>query len=564
MAVDGRMPEVVDGGRITGLHCSGPLLRTGLDGLQILVRIQRALQTKAQRVGGNVLPERRVRTILGAGVGLHHIEKILAQVLLPGIHGVVGQGARGGTAERRFRLVLIGGTGLSVRGRAVIPNDLPRYVIGFKRIFFRLQSVLLIIGDTRIPERVLAVRHQDVVRAAAGQMGAFGLPSLGMPGVVAPGTIIVIPLEIFVDRTHRTHQRRGALALARQQPGQKIFPVLALEAAHAPFDDGHVLAIDILADQPRKFVTFRVVDGPIAHPHITTQRFHEGIAHGRNGHMHAGSVILEPVGKILVFLRLCADAPRFCGIERTVFAGQCPIEALVVLDRHTLVVGGAVLLPVGRRLEGWVFLQVIGGRCNFGDAVITLAPALCIPVTLNAPVPAFTVGSQCGLDTYRDLHVLEHALAAVDLTKRAVRTGDVQRMPVTDGLVRMADVIDDRLRIGVLHRRTILVHPGFVLHIRVVIQRVHLRRTATRGQHVIVVGGQQTLRVVHRIDPDIFVVIVIVGQLAVRKKARFPRVESEDDALQIRIRQIVERHRPRVIQREHQVGFHYRQLLDDQ
>ena len=242
--------------------------------------------------------------------------------------------------------------------------------------------------------------------------------------------------------------------------------------------------------------------------------------------MHPRTVILEPVGKVLVFLRLgtFADVGVFLG-NQAVGACEGPIEILVVLDGDALVVAGTVFRPVPGRLEFRVFRQVVGSRCHRPGDAIPRAGLLfsevadeCIPL----------------------LRFHTHRAAP-----HRPLTRDVE-LEVPEFFVGMVDVVDDGPGVGVGHAHPVLVHPGFIPCIRVVVQRVHLRRTSTDCQNVGVVRGQQPL--------------VFVGRIVVRLVG----VEGEQMIFQVRVGQIVEGHRTRVVQGEHQVWLDNRHFLVDE
>ena len=197
---------------------------------------------------------------------------------------------------------------------------------------------------------------------------------------------------------------------------------------------------------------------------------------------------------------------------------------LVVLDGDTLVVAGTVLGPILIRFEFRILRQVVGSRYHRHGGPIPLAGLL--------PVQVRNEAVRLRFHTHR-------AAPHRPLTR------DVE-LEVPEFFVGMVDVVDDGPGVGVGHAHPVLVHPGFIPCIRVVVQRVHLRRTSTYCQNVGVVRGQQPL--------------VFVGRIVVRLVG----VESEQMIFQVRVGQIVEGHRTRVVQGEHQVRLDNRHFLVDE
>ena len=528
MAVDGRMPQVVDGSGRAGLHLGGPWERSVNDLLQVVGIRQRALHAEAQRVGGHVLPERGV-TLVGGDL----VVQIRTQIVLPAIHGVVGQRPIGHSLVRRLGMVLIAAAHRSPLFRCTIILDLLAvHVVGLKReVLLKHPSgsvgmVLILLG-----EGVLPIRHQDVIGTAACQMVAALIQLPAHPARLrCPGAHGVGSPEVVVDGICCPHQGRSTFRRPRIEPVEKVRTIgftciqcggggiLVHEAPYPTLDNNGFLTID------DSFLT--LVDAPIANADIRPQRRGKGVAHGGNGHMHPRAVILEPVGKVLVFLRLraFADVGVFLG-NQAVGACEGPIEILVVLDGDTRVVAGTVFRPVCVRLEFRILRQVVGSRHHRpGDA---------IP---RAGLLFSEVADECIPLLRRHTHrTLPHRPLPRDV--------ELEVLEFRGGVI---DVVDDGLGVGIAHANAILVHPGFVTHVRIVVQRVHLRRTPADRQNVGVVRGQHPL--------------VFVGRIVVR----LVRMKGEQVIFQVGIGQVVEGHRTRVVQGEHQIRFDNRHILADE
>ena len=252
--------------------------------------------------------------------------------------------------------------------------------------------------------------------------------------------------------------------------------------------------------------------------------------------MHPCAVILEPVGKVLVFLRLRAGT---CVGTRTghlaVSTRVGPHELLVVHDGDALVVAGAVLRrlevaqrpPHGRLVVG-VLEQIVRGRCDHGDTSVhhtALLPLLGLKLRPDAGslIRILHPGLMDGLES-RDVH------------------GER-----SDLLLRMPEVILHLPGVCIRHPDPRSVHPGVVAHIRIVVQRIDLRRTLASRQQVIVTRAQQSLNAPGRVPGP-----------------GLGRMHGKQMIVQVGIGQEVEGHRPRIVQREHQVRLDDRKFLDDQ
>ena len=375
-----------------------------------------------------------------------------------------------------------------------------------------------------IVERVLAVRHQDVIGASARQM----LLTCLLPRCCCPGPRVVFALEVPVHRLQGVHQRCTALGSTLAQPFKEGTPVFAFKTADPTFDNAGEGTIDN---------TFgALVDASVTHPDILAQRRGKGIAHGGNGYMHPCAVILEPVGKVLVFLRLRAGTGAGTRTGHLAVSTRVgPHELLVVHDGDALVVAGAVFRrlevtqrPPHRRLVVGVLEQIVRGRCNHGDAAVhhtALLPFLGLKLRPDAGslIRILHPGLKDGLES-RDVH------------------GER-----SDLLLRMAKVVLHLPGVCIRHPHPCSVHPGVVAHIRIVVQRVDLRRTLARSQQVIVARAQKSLNAPGRVPGP-----------------GLGRMESEQMIVQVGIGQEVEGHGPRIVQREHQVRLNDRKFLDDQ
>ena len=510
VTVDGSVPEVIDGRRTFGLDPARPLPRTVHDVLQP-VRIGNVpFHAEPQRVGGDVLPERRVSII-----GCDQIFQIRTQVTFPGVHRIVGQRTPSSTHEGANGLVLIRRMDLALTAARPIIDDLfARRVVGLGRIVLRRIVV----------ERVLAVRHQDVIGAPARQM----LFTCLLPRRFCPGPRVVSALEVLVHRLQGTHQRCTALGSTLTQPFKEGTPVFTFETANPSFDNTGGCIIDD---------TFgALVDASVTHPDVLAQCRGKGVAHGGNGHVHPRAVILEPVGKVLVFLRLRAGTGAGTRTGHLAVSTRVgPHELLVVHDGDALVVAGAVFRrlevaqrpPHGRLVVG-VLEQIVRGRRDHGDAAVhhtTVQPPFGLKLRPDAGtlIRFLHPGLMDGLES-RDVH-----------GKRS------------DRLLRMPEVILHLPGVCIRHPDPRSVHPGVVAHIRIVVQRIDLRRTLARSQQVIVARAQKSLNAPGRVPGP-----------------GLGRMESEQMIVQVGIGQEVEGHRPRIVQREHQVRLDDRKFLDDQ
>ena len=430
-------------------------------------------------------------------------------------------------------MVLIAATRRPAFLRCTIILDLLAvHIVGLKReVLLKHPSGSIRESFILLGEGVLSVRHQDVIGTTACQMVAalIQLPAhparLRCPGAHGVGTP-----EVVVDGIRCPHQGRSTVGRSRIEPVEEVRTIgftriqcggggiLVHEAPYPTLDNNGFLTID------DSFLT--LVDAPIANTDVRPQGRGKGVAHGGNGHMHPRAVILEPVGKVLVFLRLraFADVGVFLG-NQAVSACKGPIEILVILDGDPLVVAGTVFRPVPRRLEFRVFRQVVGSRCHRpGDA---------IP---RAGLLFSEVADECIPLLRRHTHrTLPHRPLPRDV--------ELEVLEFRGGVI---DVVDDGLGVGIAHANAILVHPGFVTHVRIVVQRVHLRRTPADRQNVGVVRGQHPL--------------VFVGRIVVR----LVRMKGEQVIFQVGIGQVVEGHRTRVVQGEHQIRFDNRHILADE
>ena len=406
------------------------------------------------------------------------------------------------------------------------------HIVGLEReVLLKHPSGFIWIFGILLGECVLPIRHQDVIGTTACQVieALIQLPAhparLRCPGAHGVGSP-----EVVVDGLCCPHQGRSAFRRPRIEPVEEVRTIgftciqcggsgiLVDEAPYPTLDNDGFLTID------DSFLT--LVDAPIANADILSQCRGKGVAHGSNGHVHPRTVILEPVGKVLVFLRLVTAADVGIGLrDQAVGAREGPIEILVVLDGDALVVAGTVFRPVPGRLEFRVFRQVVGSRCHRpGDA---------IP---RAGLLFSEVADECIPLLRRHTHrTLPHRPLPRDV--------ELEVLEFRGGVI---DVVDDGLGVGIAHANAILVHPGFVTHVRIVVQRVHLRRTPADRQNVGVVRGQHPL--------------VFVGRIVVR----LVRMKGEQVIFQVGIGQVVEGHRTRVVQGEHQIRFDNRHILADE
>ena len=118
VTIDGGVPEVIDGRRAFRLDPARPLPRAVHDALQAIRVRDVPFHAESQRVGGDVLPERRVSII-----GRDQIVQIRTQVTFPGVHRIVGQRTPGRAHEGANGLVLIRGVDLALTAaRPMIDN----------------------------------------------------------------------------------------------------------------------------------------------------------------------------------------------------------------------------------------------------------------------------------------------------------------------------------------------------------------------------------------------------------------------------------------------------------
>ena len=231
-------------------------------------------------------------------------------------------------------------------------------------------------------------------------------------------------------------------------------------------------------------------------------------------------MVLVPVGKVLVFLLLRAG-PHTVGRLHAV-------RALVGIDLE------------GGRLRN-------GNACVVPDVVEQLLPLLRRDALTREP---FTVleekirGWFDGVDTvtlftrivpppgspHADLVVIRPQLVGATQIHchRAVPVEIVRGLGTGLGLTR-----------------SIGLHPRQVQNPRIVVKQVHVRRTTARGQRVI----PRRQRPLHLVGPHL---------------GRLTRVDGVQLEIDLRIRQVIEQHRARIIQREHHVGLDRRRIGDDQ
>ena len=485
--VDGGMPQVVH--RLVRIlpHDGGPRPPARNDVLQRAgLRLRRrcrqlAVRAKAQRVHRHVLPERRI-------VGIHRnvVRQIGHQVPVPVIHGHIGQRApRGAAIEPVVRVIRIVAEGTIL---ARCRNHRTQLIVGIAHAGdpVDLRVVLVV---------VLPVGHQDVIGATAAQLTRLALAVRVRPGPLRPVT-----LEVLTHGNGGPQQRGAAGGVHRLQPAEERRLVLAVEPAHAPLDNPGCDTVNC---------PFRLVDPAIAHADIASQLTGKGLAHRPHGQQVAETVILEPVGEVLVFLLLGAGTHTGRFLPAFGPVGGLDIEFLMVGNRHAPIAGRVI--PVHPRQH------IVGGRLHLGRR---LSP-----------------GKGHALRTPLNGGCTDLVRAARD----RLQTSQVQRL-VTCMLVEIVH----GPRICVRLAGAVGIHPRHVAHLRVVIQQVHVRRTPTRRQDVSVTRIQQAS------NPEI-------GDLC-----RLLGMDGIDLVGEIRIGQIVEQHRARVIQREHHVGLHDRGRGHDQ
>ena len=119
VTIDGGVPEVIDGRRAFRLDPARPLPRAVHDALQAIRVRDVPFHAESQRVGGDVLPERRVSII-----GRDQIVQIRTQVTFPGVHRIVGQRTPGRAHEGANGLVLIRGVDLALTAARPMIDDL--------------------------------------------------------------------------------------------------------------------------------------------------------------------------------------------------------------------------------------------------------------------------------------------------------------------------------------------------------------------------------------------------------------------------------------------------------
>ena len=311
---------------------------------------------------------------------------------------------------------------------------------------------------------------------------------------VRPGPLRPVTLEVLAHGNGGPQQRGAAGGVHRLQPAEERRLVLAIEPTHAPLDNPGSDSVDL---------PFPLVDPAIAHTDIAPQLTGEGLSHCPHGQQVAEAVILEPVGEVLVFLLLGAGTHTGRFLPALGPVGGLDIEFLMVGNRHAPIAGRVI--PIHPRQH------IVGGRLHLGRR---LSP-----------------GKGHALRTPLNGGCTDLMRAPRD----RLQTSQVQRR-VTCMLVEIVHGPRIRLRFT----GTISIHPRLVAHLRVVIQQVHVRRAPARRQDVSVTRVQQAR------NPEI------------RDLVRLPRVDGVDLVGQIRVGQVIEQHRARIIQREHHVGLHHR------
>ena len=231
-------------------------------------------------------------------------------------------------------------------------------------------------------------------------------------------------------------------------------------------------------------------------------------------------MVLVPVGKVLVFLLLRAD-PHTVGRLHAVRAiVGIDLEGGRLRDGNTCVVPDVVEqpLPLPRRdaLAREPFTVLEEEIRGWFDGVDTG-----ILFTRIVPPPG---------SPHADLVVIRPQPVGVAQVHchRAVPIEIVRGLGTGLGLTRAVGF-----------------HPRQVQNPRVVVKQVHVRRTAARGQRIIL----RRQRPLHLVGPHL---------------GRLPRVNGVQLEINLRIRQVIEQHRARVIQREHHVGLDRRRIGDDQ
>ena len=331
--------------------------------------------------------------------------------------------------------------------------------------------------------------------------------------LIRPGAVHVVTRKIIAHRDRSPQQRRPARRVHHPlQPVEEAVLVGSLETAHAAHHHIGIAAIDGGG---------ALVDVPIAHAHVAAHLAREGLADRAHGQQVTEAMVLVPVGKVLVFLLLRAD-PHTVGRLRAVRALiGIDLEGTSLRNGNASVVPDVIEqpLPLPRRdalaREPFTVLEEeIRGRLDSVDTVIL-----------------FTGSVPPRGSLHTDPVVIHPQLvgAAQIHRHRAVPVEVVRGLGAGIGLTRAVGF-----------------HPRQVQHPRVVVKQVHVRRTAARGQRVVLLRRQRPL---HIVGPHL---------------CRLTRVNGVQLKINLRIRQVIEQHRARVIQREHHVGLDRRRIGDDQ
>ena len=348
------------------------------------------------------------------------------------------------------------------------------------------------------------VRHQDVIGAAAAQISRSVLLRRIGPWPLRIGT-----LEILAHRHGGVEQRcaivRPHILLDPLEEGLLVDP---LEAAYALLDHTRALAIDI---------GLALVDPAKAQAHIPAHLAVEGLTHRAGCQQVAHPVVLVPVGKVLVFLLLRAVAQPLRHLRAIGSQIRTNIDTIGSLGNdETLEVcrtGGVQFLFRIARIVRTLQAEIRGriNRTRHGVAWIVFAAAV-VPAQFLADVICMLA---------RDGH-LPHQVHP----QRIVIEKVIRRLWVCIGLTR-----------------TVRLHPRQIQHLRVVVERVHIRRAPARRQQTVGPVGQGTIQ------------CVAVGEAFLLHHLRFAGMEGLQPALPVIVRQEVVQHRPRIIQREDHVRF---------
>ena len=330
--------------------------------------------------------------------------------------------------------------------------------------------------------------------------------------LIRPGPIHVVTRKIVAHRDRGPQQWRPARRVhVPLQPVEEAVLVGSLETAHAALHHARVTAIDGGG---------ALVDAPIAHAHVAAHLACEGLADRPHGQQVAEAMVLVPVGKVLVFLLLRAGP-------------------------HTVGRLHAVRALVGIDLEG--------GSLRNGNACV-------VPDVVEQPLPlprrdaltreSFTVLEEeiCGWFDGVDTGILFTGIVPPPGSPHAdlvvIRPQPVGAAQVHCHRAVPVEIVRG-LGAGLGLTRAVGFHPRQVQNPRVVVKQVHVRRTAACGQRIIL----RRQRPLHLVGPHL---------------GRLTRVDGVQLEIDLRIRQVIEQHRARVIQREHHVGLDRRRIGDDQ